>query len=87
MDINNKKDALFNRLTQIFLPTLTILGFVFTSFKRPDIGLIFSFASQVFWLYSGWQAWRKANQIGIFISSSIITFFLIYGLINYWFFK
>lgn len=76
---------LFNKATQIFLPALTILGFMFTSFKKPEIGLVFNLASQVFWLYSGYMAWKKANQVGIFITSIIIMFFLIYGVINYWF--
>ena len=78
---------LFNKATQIFLPLLTILGFMFTSFKKPEIGLAFNLLAQIFWLYSGYVAWKKANQIGIFITSIIITVLLMYGVVNYWFLK
>lgn len=78
---------LFNKATQIALPLLTTLGFLFTSIKRPDVGLSFNLVAQIFWLYSGYQAWKKANQIGIFITSLIITLIVSYGVINYWFIK
>jgi riboflavin transporter FmnP len=76
--------TLFDKATQILLPILTILGFLFTSLKNPELGLIFNLISQVFWLYSAWQSWKKAGQIGIFITSIIITLILLYGVINYW---
>jgi hypothetical protein len=82
-----KKEELFNKTTQIMLPTLTILGFLFTSLKRPDLGLIFNLSAQIFWFYSAWQAWKKANQIGILITTFIITAIVLYGVINYWFIK
>ena len=84
MHVNN--ESLFNRLTQFLLPSLTIIGFLFTSMKEPQMGLAFNLAAQIFWLYSGWQAWKKAKQIGIFINSLIITAILLYGVLNYWFF-
>jgi riboflavin transporter FmnP len=80
--INNK--ALFDKATQILLPIFTILGFLFTSLKKPELGLIFNLISQVFWLYAAWQSWKKAGQIGIFITSIIISIILLYGVINYW---
>lgn len=58
---------------------------MFTSFKRPDLGLIFNLISEIFWLYSGYMAWKKANQIGIFLTTIIITAIVLYGVINYWF--
>lgn len=76
---------LFNKATQILLPVFTILGFMFTSFKRPDLGLIFNLISEIFWLYSGYVAWKKANQFGIFLTTLIITAIVLYGVINYWF--
>lgn len=81
------KNKIFDNLTQFLLPAFTIAGFAFTSIKRPELGLIFSFLSQVFWLYSGWQAWKKAGQIGIFITSLIITGVVAFGIINYWFIR
>lgn len=82
-----KKEELFNKTTQVLLPTLTILGFLFTSLKRPDLGLIFNLSAQIFWFYAAWQAWKKANQIGILITTFIITIVLLYGVINYWIIK
>ena len=85
--INKKEEAVFDKLTQFSLPTFTILGFLFTSLKKPEIGIIFNLISQVFWLYASWQAWKKAKQIGIFITTLLITVILIYGTLNYWFIK
>lgn len=81
------KKSWANILTQIFLPLFTICGFLFTSFKKPEIGLAFNLTAQIFWLYASWQAWKKANQIGILITTFIITIILLYGLYNYWFLK
>lgn len=80
------KHVLFDKATQVLLPTLTILGFAFTAIKQPGLGLIFSLLSEVFWIYSGWQAYKKAGQIGIFITSIIITIIVGYGVLNYWVF-
>lgn len=77
--------SLFDRFTQVFLPTFTILGFFFTSVKRPELGLIFNLSAQVFWLYASYQAWKKARQIGIFVTTLAITIITVYGVINYWF--
>ncbi len=77
----------FNKATQVMLPTLTILGFALTSFKKPELGLISNLVAEIFWLYSSWRAWKKAGQLGIFITTIIVTAVLIYGVINYWFLK
>ena len=85
--MDEKNSSVFNKFTQVFLPTFTILGFAFTSLKKPELGLIFNLVAQIFWLYSSWQAWKKANQIGIFITTLVITVIVLYGVINYWFLK
>ena len=74
----------FNTLAQICLPVLTVLGYALTSFKYPQYGLVVALASQVFWLYSSYRAWKEANQIGIFITTIIIILTLTYGVVNYW---
>ena len=74
----------FNQSTQVLLPALTASGFAFTGMKNPQIGLIFNLVAQVFWLYAGWQAWKKANQFGIFLTAIIITLVVLSGVINYW---
>jgi len=74
-----------NTLMQIGLTIFTMLGFLLTSLKLPQYGLIANLVSQIFWLYSAHKAWREANQIGIFIATIFITIILISGVINYWF--
>jgi riboflavin transporter FmnP len=79
------QNSAFNKLTQIALPTFTILGFLLTSLKKPEIGLIFNLIAQVFWFYAAWKAWKEAGQIGILITSFFITAIVLYGIVNYWF--
>lgn len=80
------KQQIFDKATQILLPVLTILGFFLTSAKKPELGIPIQLASQVFWLYSAWQAYKKAGQIGILITALLLTAILIYGTFNYWLF-
>ena len=67
-----------NILMQIGLVVCTGLGFLY--------GVIANLIGQVFWVYSSYRAWREANQIGIFISTVVITLILIYVVTNYWLF-
>jgi hypothetical protein len=85
----NKQDgiddsSLWHKTTQVLLPSLTILGFLLTSLKKPQYGLIFNLLSQIFWLYASWQAWKKANQIGILVTTLFILVVVLFGVINYW---
>jgi hypothetical protein len=48
-------------------------------------GLIFNLIAQIFWLYSSYKAWENANQIGMFITTIIMTLIILGGVINYWF--
>jgi hypothetical protein len=73
-----------NTVVQICLTFFTLLGFLLTSFKYPQYGLIAALVSQVFWIYSSYKAWREANQIGIFITTILITLSIVFGIINYW---
>ncbi len=74
----------FNSVAQTCLVVFTILGFLLTSLKLPQYGLIAALISQIFWLYSSYRAWREADQIGIFITTIFIIITIVYGLINYW---
>ena len=74
-----------NNFMQVGLVGFTILGFLLTSLKLPEYGLIASLISEVFWLYSTYKAWKEANQVGMFINTLIVTAILIFGVINYWF--
>lgn len=85
--MNAKKSSLFDQITQFALPTFTIMGFLLTSLKMPELGLVFNLISQIFWLYASYIAWKKANQIGILITTLIITVILLFGIANYWLIK
>ncbi len=74
-----------NTLMQIGLTFFTMLGFLLTAMKLPQYGLIASLVSEIFWIYSAYKSWKKADQIGIFITAIFITLIVIYGVINYWF--
>lgn len=75
----------FNTFMQAGLVIFTMLGFLLTSLKHPELGLVSNLISEIFWLYSSYKAWKEANQLGIFITTLIITVILIAGVINYWF--
>ena len=77
----------FDRTAQVMLPLLTLSGFSLTSLKYPGYGLIFNLSAQIFWLYSGWKAWKNAGQIGLFITSTALTVILVYGVLNYFVFS
>jgi hypothetical protein len=74
-----------NGVMQIGLVGLTGLGFLLTSLKLPQYGVVANLAAQIFWLYSSYRAWREADQIGIFITTICITLILVGGVVNYWF--
>lgn len=77
----------FNTTAQFMLPFFTLSSILLISFKQPQWGLITNLIAQIFWLYSGWKAWKEANQIGIFINAIAFTVIVIFGIINYWFIK
>jgi hypothetical protein len=79
-----KKHLTINNVAQIGLVLFTLLGFLLTSLKLPQYGLIFNLISQIFWLYSSYKAWKKADQIGVFITTILITITVLIGIINYW---
>lgn len=81
-----KKYFTLNTIFQFCLVIFTILGFLLTSLKMPEYGLIANLVAQIFWLYSSYKAWKNADQIGIFINTIFITLILIYGILNYWIF-
>jgi hypothetical protein len=83
---NNGAPLISNIVMQVGLVVCTGLGFLLTSLKLPHYGVIANLIGQVFWLYSSYRAWREADQIGIFISTVVITLILIYGVANYWLF-
>lgn len=79
-----KEGSIMHLSTQVLLPTLTALGFLLTSLKKPQYGLLVNFVSQFFWFYASWKAWKEAKQIGVFITTVIIFLIVTFGVINYW---
>jgi hypothetical protein len=75
----------FNTFAQICLTVFTVSGFLLTSLKLPQYGLIASLVSQIFWLYASYKAWKEAKQVGIFITTIFVVLTVLAGVINYWF--
>ena len=75
---------LLNALMQAGLLVFTMLGFLLTSMKLPQYGLLANIVAQIFWFYASYRAWKEADQYGIMINTTLITFILIFGIINYW---
>lgn len=81
-----KQHLIFNNLVQVGLVLFTMLGFLLTSFRLPQYGLIANLVSEIFWLHSSYKAWKNADQFGMFITTIIITVIVLFGVINYWIF-
>lgn len=78
------RENMFNSLTQIVIPVLTIGGQIAIAMKFPQWGLIVALASQPFWLYSSWKSYKEAGQVGMFVNTVIFSIVTVYGLVNYW---
>lgn len=74
-----------NSISQFAIPILTVTTQIVIAFKYPQYGLIINMLAQPFWIYSGWKAYKQAGQIGLFITTIIITIVIGLGIINYWF--
>jgi len=79
------KEKLFNNAVQFAIPFLTIGAQTAVSLKFPQWGLIIGLLAQPFWFYSSWKSYKQAGQVGILITTVIITIIIIMGIINYWF--
>ncbi len=75
---------LFNAFMQTGLVAFTMAGFLMTSLKLPEYGLLLNLVAQIFWFYSAYRAWKEANQYGILINTILLTIIIAAGVINYW---
>ena len=82
--MNNEK--MFNIMTQVSLPVLTLGGQLAIAMKFPKYGLVLALASQPFWLYSSWKSYKQAGQVGIFVNTVAFSMLTIFGVLNYWVF-
>lgn len=76
--------SLFNDVSQVAVPTLTVAVQVAMAMKLPQWGLVINMIAQPFWIYSAWKAYKGAGQIGLLITTIIVTIVIGLGLINYW---
>lgn len=81
-----KKRSLFDYLTQFIIPGLTISTHIAVASKCPQWGLVINMLAQPFWIYSGWKAYKEAQQIGFFVTTILTTIIIGIGIVNYWFF-
>jgi len=79
----SKNQTWFDKATQIVLPILTISGYWFTANKNPQLGFGISLVAQIFWLYTAYVSYKRAGQIGILITTIIMTAIMIFGLYNW----
>lgn len=82
-----QKGKLFDTTSQFAIPGFTIAAQAIISMRHPEWGLLLNLAAQPFWLYSSWRAYKGAGQIGILITSIIMTILISLGLANYWLMK
>ncbi len=78
------KEKYFNYLSQVAIPGLTVGSQIIIAFKLPQWGLIVNLLAQPFWLYSSWRAYKQAGQVGLLITTIIMSIVLSFGVINYW---
>jgi hypothetical protein len=73
-----------DKVIQILLPITAIFGWLLTSLKHPEYGLIIAFTAQLLWLYVTYHGWKKANQVGGFVTTLFEIAVISFGIINYW---
>lgn len=76
---------MFNKITQVAMPVLTISAQIAVALKYPQWSLVINMAAQPFWLYSSWKSYKQAGQIGLFVSAILMTIIMAFGIFNYWF--
>ena len=75
---------IFDKFVQIFLPIFAVASWLLTSIKHPEYGLIVAFVAQTLWLYVTYYGWKKANQIGGFVTTVFEISIISFGIFNYW---
>lgn len=78
------KRTRMDTVTQFAIPGLMAIGYLLTSMKYPQWGVVVNLAAQPFWFYSSYKAYKEAGQIGQLITTVILTILLAIGVINYW---
>jgi Flp pilus assembly pilin Flp len=84
--IHKENHNFFDKTVQVLLPVVAVLSWLLTSIKHPEYGLIVAFIAQSLWLYVTYYGWKKANQVGGFITTVFEIAIITFGIFNYWFF-
>ncbi|MDR0462607.1 MAG: hypothetical protein LBG64_00045 [Pseudomonadales bacterium] len=80
----NKSGETFNNFAQFAIPSLTIGAQLLIALRMAEFGLIVNLLAQPFWMYSAWRSYKQAGQIGMLITTVILTIIIIGGVINHW---
>ena len=75
---------MLDKSIQVLLPITAILAWLLTSLKHPEYGLIVAFCAQLLWLHVTYRGWKKANQVGGFVTTIFEIAVITFGVINYW---
>ena len=81
----DKNKSLFNMVTQVAIPVLTVGTQIAIALKYPQWGLVINLVSQPFWIYSSWKAYKKAGQVGLLVTTIMVTIVICLGIVNYFF--
>ena len=80
-----KNKSFFNTITQIAIPVLTVGTQIAIALKYPQWSLVINLISQPFWIYSSWKAYKKAGQVGLLVTTLMVTVVICLGIFNYFF--
>lgn len=74
----------FNTWVQYALPLCAIISWTCIAYKHAEYGLLFAFCAQALWLHVTYRGWKKAGQIGGFITTVFEISIISLGVFNYW---
>ena len=80
-----KDKSLFNTITQVAIPVLTVGTQIAIALRYPQWGLVINLISQPFWIYSSWKAYKNAGQVGLLVTTLMVTIVIFLGIIIYFF--
>lgn len=82
--MKKKTHSPLDTISQFAIPTFTLGAQLALSMKYPEWALILNMVAQPFWLYSSWQSYKNAGQVGILITTLAFSLITAIGIVNYW---
>lgn len=83
--MKKKTHSPLDTISQFAIPTFTLGAQLALSMKYPEWALMLNILAQPFWLYSSWQSYKNAGQVGILITTLVFILITAAGIVNYWF--